>query len=107
MKFLNVLFILAAALFSTQSVEATNSCLLAQASPVNNLPYLTQNSCVSFTVGPGTGCSWMCNYCAQQLGTNNYYFTTGVCTYQPDQGGCVGNPQSGVQYTCCSAGSSN
>jgi hypothetical protein len=58
------------------------------------------SNCVTFSVGSGTGCSWMCNYCASQLGTNNYYFTNGVCTYQ--QGlGCVGNPQAGVQYTCC------
>ncbi len=60
-----------------------------------------QNNCVSFTVSSGTGCAWMCSYCANQLGTNNYYFTTGVCTYQT--GGCTGNPQAGVTYTCCSA----
>jgi hypothetical protein len=104
MKFLNILFILAAALFS----NANSSCLLEQASPINEqygLPYLTQNSCVSFTVGSGTGCSWMCNYCAQQLGTNNYYFTDGVCKYDSVQGSCVGNPQTGVTYTCCSASS--
>jgi hypothetical protein len=59
------------------------------------------NNCVSFSVTAGTGCAWMCNYCANQLGTNNYYFTNGVCTYQ--SGGCVGNPQAGVMYTCCSA----
>lgn len=58
------------------------------------------NGCVRFSVSSGTGCSWMCNYCATQLGTNNYYFTTNVCTYQP--GGCVGNPYSGVTYICCS-----
>ena len=57
------------------------------------------NSCISFTVSPGTGCAWMCNYCAGELGTNDYYFTTPVCTYQP--GGCVGNPITGVSYTCC------
>jgi hypothetical protein len=57
-------------------------------------------NCISFSVGPGTGCAWMCNYCATQLGTNNYYFQDGVCTYQT--GGCVGSPQSGKQYTCCS-----
>jgi len=56
-------------------------------------------NCVSFSVGSGTGCSWMCSYCASQLGTNNYYFTDGVCTYQ--EGGCVGSPQVGVTYTCC------
>lgn len=60
-----------------------------------------QNNCINFSVGTGTGCSWMCSYCANTLGTNNYYFTTGVCTYQT--GGCVGNPQTGVTYTCCSA----
>lgn len=58
------------------------------------------NSCVQFTVSSGTGCAWMCSYCANQLGTNNYYFTDGVCTYQT--GGCVGNPIAGKQYTCCS-----
>jgi len=62
---------------------------------------IPQNNCVSFSVGSGTGCAWMCNYCANALGTNNYYFTSGVCTYQ--SGGCVGNPQTGVTYTCCSA----
>jgi len=65
-----------------------------QTSPVSN-------SCVSFTVGSGTGCSWMCNYCATQLGTNNYYFTDNVCTYESGVG-CVGNPVAGKQYTCCS-----
>jgi hypothetical protein len=58
------------------------------------------NSCVSFTVTSGTGCAWMCNYCAAQLGPN-YYFTDNVCTYQT--GGCVGNPLAGKQYTCCSS----
>ena len=58
------------------------------------------NNCVSFSVSVGTGCAWMCNYCANQLGTNNYYFTDNICTYQ--SGGCVGNPSVGVSYTCCS-----
>jgi hypothetical protein len=62
---------------------------------------IPQNNCISFSVGAGTGCQWMCSYCANTLGTNNYYFTTDVCTYQ--EGGCVGSPQSGVTYTCCSA----
>ena len=59
-----------------------------------------KNQCIQFSVGSGTGCDWMCNYCANTLGTNNYYFTDGVCKYAT--GGCVGNPQAGVQYTCCS-----
>jgi len=59
------------------------------------------NNCVTFSVTQGTGCAWMCSYCANQLGTNNYYFTDNVCTYQEGVG-CVGNPSAGVSYTCCS-----
>ena len=59
-----------------------------------------QNNCAEFTVASGTGCQWMCNFCEQVLGTTNYYFTDGICMYQT--GGCVGNPQAGVKYTCCS-----
>ena len=60
----------------------------------------TPNSCITFSVSQGTGCAWMCSYCASQLGTNNYYFTDNVCTYQ--EGGCAGNPIAGKSYTCCS-----
>ena len=70
---------------------------------VNGSPHFVhitpQNSCVSFSVGQGTGCQWMCNYCATTLGTPNYYFTDSVCTYKDV--GCVGNPISGITYTCC------
>lgn len=58
------------------------------------------NNCIQFTVSSGTGCAWMCNYCANQLGTFNYYFPDNVCTYQT--GGCVGNPIAGKLYSCCS-----
>ena len=60
------------------------------------------NNCITFSVGSGTGCVWMCNYCANQLGTNNYYFSDNVCTYQEGVG-CVGNPIAGKSYTCCSS----
>jgi len=63
--------------------------------------FLLSNGCVSFEVSAGTGCVWMCEYCANALGTNNYYFTDSVCTYQQGTG-CVGNPRTGVTYTCCS-----
>lgn len=62
---------------------------------------IQQNNCITFSVSQGTGCSWMCNYCATQLGTNNYYFVDNVCTYKEGIG-CVGNPYAGVSYTCCS-----
>lgn len=64
-------------------------------------PNTTSNQCVQFSVSSGTGCAWMCQYCADQLGTNNYYFTDNVCTYQPNVG-CLGNPIAGNSYTCCS-----
>ena len=60
----------------------------------------TTNSCTTFTVSSGTGCAWMCNYCANELQTNNYYFTDNVCSYQAGVG-CVGNPIAGNSYTCC------
>ncbi len=86
--------------FTTLLVASAS--LLGVSNAFSNLPMIQpQNNCVSFSVGPGTGCAWMCTYCAGALGTNNYYFTDGVCTYQT--GGCVGNPQTGVTYTCCSA----
>ena len=59
-----------------------------------------KSNCIQFSVSSGTGCAWMCNYCANQLGTTNYYFADGVCSYQSGQG-CVGNPIAGKQYTCC------
>jgi len=59
------------------------------------------NKCISFSVSSGTGCAWMCSYCANQLGTNNYYFTDNVCTYEEGVG-CVGNPIAGKTYSCCS-----
>lgn len=83
MKFLTLMFYFFAA------VNSTKTC--------DNTP--PENNCVSFTVGQGTGCSWMCNYCANSLGPN-YYFTDNVCVYQ--EGGCVGNPIAGKTYTCCS-----
>jgi len=83
MKFLTALFYLFTVVNSTNTCENT----------------LTPNNCISFTVGQGTGCAWMCNYCASNLGPN-YYFTDNVCVYQ--SGGCVGNPISGKTYTCCS-----
>lgn len=61
----------------------------------------SEQSCLTFTVSQGTGCQWMCNYCATNLGTNNFYFTDNVCKYQENQG-CIGNPYSGKSYTCCS-----
>lgn len=59
------------------------------------------NQCTTFSVSSGTGCAWMCQYCATALGTNDYYFTDNVCSYQEGVG-CTGNPIAGKSYTCCS-----
>lgn len=68
---------------------------------LNNLDNLDnlETNCITFLVGTGTGCQWMCDYCANTLGSNSYYFLPAVCTYETS--GCVGNPQSGVSYSCC------
>jgi hypothetical protein len=77
-----------------------NSHILGSTNPSNGQ---ISNNCYTFTVGQGTGCQYLCNLCSNQLGTDNYYFTDNVCTY--DSGlGCVGNPLAGKQYTCCAAG---
>ena len=86
-------FLSAIAITNTYSTELDNCKIVEQNS--------AQNNCISFSVSQGTGCSWMCNYCANQLGTNNYYFSDGVCKYA--SGGCEGNPIAGKTYTCCSA----
>jgi hypothetical protein len=92
----NLLFMVLALTANAQSLSGECSTPLSSKNVI-----IPQNNCISFSVGSGTGCDWMCNYCATNLGTNNYYFTTDVCKYQ--SGGCVGNPQAGVTYTCCSA----
>ena len=96
MRFFSLLLSLGAVFFS--HVAGKKTCD-ANVDVEGNL--ISSNSCVQFSVGSGTGCAWMCNYCASQLGTNNYYFTDNVCTYQQGQG-CVGNPVAGKTYTCCS-----
>jgi len=94
-KTLLLLFVFTTKTLKTFTSVSASSCELLEQT------ITPQNNCINFSVTAGTGCQWMCNYCANTLGTNNYYFTTDVCTYQT--GGCVGNPQAGVTYTCCSA----
>jgi len=109
MKLFNRILVVVLAFFSAAAAGANGSggssaCQALAPSLTNSLthlPHLTQNNCVSFTVGSGTGCAWMCSYCQQQLGTTNYYFTDGVCKYQ--DGGCQGSPQAGKTYSCCSS----
>ena len=89
-------YIIFSLLFSVAQSGLSNTCKEVSAIP----KILPQTNCVSFQVSSGTGCAWMCDYCATQLGTNNYYFTDGVCTYESS--GCQGYPYSGKTYTCCS-----
>ncbi len=89
-------FILLFALFAV--VNSQSTCKTDISKP--NVTFVS-NQCVQFSVSAGTGCAWMCSYCASQLGTNNYYFTDNVCVYQEGVG-CTGNPIAGKMYTCCS-----
>ncbi len=59
-----------------------------------------QSDCISFTIGENTGCQFMCDYCAQNLGTNNFYFTDWICKNR--NGICTGTPSAYEEYTCCS-----
>jgi len=95
MKFISAFIATIIAIIGSDATAVTNKHL-----PFFYKHVTPQNNCINFSISVGTGCQWMCNYCANTLGTNNYYFTTGVCTYQDS--GCVGNPQTGVTYTCCS-----
>ena len=63
--------------------------------------FTATHACETFQVAPGTGCAWMCEYCASKVGPD-FYFTVPVCTYA--QGGCVGMPQPSTLYTCCATG---
>jgi len=95
-----VLFSLCSLFFLSNSLQTGlvhSSCKFGNHSEPTIIP---QNNCLSFSVSQGTGCAWMCSYCANNLGTNNYYFTDGVCKYEG--GGCAGNPLAGKTYTCCS-----
>jgi hypothetical protein len=85
------------ATFAISGNETIYSTVLMDYTQVGITPV---NNCIQFTVSAGTGCAWMCNYCANQLGTFQYYFPDSVCTYET--GGCVGNPIAGKLYTCCS-----
>ena len=107
MKFISALITTLLAIVGSNgpAVDAVYTNEYTNAYTKTHLPFIyqyitPQNNCISFSISEGTGCQWMCNYCANNLGTDNYYFTTDVCTYQ--EGGCVGTPQTGVTYTCCS-----
>ena len=60
---------------------------------------LNNQDCITFTIGEGTGCQFMCDYCAENLGTNNFYFTDWICKNR--NGICTGSPMAYEEYTCC------
>jgi hypothetical protein len=86
----------------------TATGIFAQVCNTNLNANFVQNSCITFLIGAGTGCDWMCNYCASQLNSSSYYFLPPVCSWSVEgptgyqSSGCIGNPQAGVSYTCCS-----
>jgi hypothetical protein len=66
-----MLFITLFSCLASLRIQASSSIVLNTTMPLIS----PANNCVSFGIGPGTGCAWMCTYCANTLGTNNYYFT--------------------------------
>lgn len=68
----------------------------------NTPPHPDTPTCVTGYF-PGSSCAYMCQWCAEQLGTSNYYWQDSVCTWNGS--GCTGiTPQAGIPYTCCKAG---
>lgn len=59
----------------------------------------SHGDCITFTIGDDTGCQFMCDYCAENLGTNNFYFTDWICKNR--NGMCTGSPTPWETYTCC------
>ncbi len=59
----------------------------------------SHGDCITFTIGEDTGCQFMCDYCAENLGTNNFYFTDWICKNR--NGICTGSPMAYEEYTCC------
>lgn len=55
--------------------------------------------CITFTIGEDTGCQFMCDYCAENLGTTDFYFTDWICKNK--NGMCHGDPTPWETYTCC------
>lgn len=55
--------------------------------------------CITFTIGDNTGCQFMCDYCLENLGTTNFYFTDWICKNK--NGMCTGDPMPWETYTCC------
>lgn len=66
---------------------------------VNHNKKDNNQDCITYTIGEGTGCQFMCDYCTENLGTTDFYFTDWVC--QNKNGMCTGDPIAWETYTCC------
>ena len=99
MNFIHILklIVLGLAAVQTEDVDCVDR-QITQDFAIGEYFYIPQ--CVGFTIGSGIGCNWMCKYCHEQLNTTNYFFADDVCKYD-ETGGCQGEPNASVQYTCC------
>ena len=103
------LFISSTGLFKTADNESKDGRVTTQSTSskgeqLNFNPrqmWNPETNCLTFTIGSGTSCSWMCSFCQSNLGTTNYYFTDNVCQYSEQEGMCVGSPLAFSSYTCC------
>ena len=67
----------------------------------NSKVYDSEGYCITFMTGGEISCESMCNYCFENLGTNNFYFTDWIC--QNQNGRCIGDPSPYEEYTCCTS----
>ena len=65
----------------------------------SNIGKVNGQDCITFAIGDGTGCQFMCDYCSENLGTTKFYFTDWIC--QNKNGMCTGEPIPWETYTCC------
>ena len=65
----------------------------------SNKKKLSNEDCITFTIGESTSCQYMCDYCSENLGTTNFYFTDWICKNR--NGMCSGDPMPWETYTCC------
>lgn len=96
MNFIQILKLMVIGLVAAQTGKADRE--ITRDFVLGDYVFLPQ--CIGFTVGHSTECTWMCEYCVEQLGTTDYHFTDGVCKYD-ESGSCLGSPEGNHQYTCC------
>ena len=106
MNFIHVMKLVLLGLSAAQTEEVASQTMevdcvdrqITQDFTIGEYVYIPE--CVGFTIGPDTDCTWMSEYCQEQLDTRDYFFFEDICKYD-ETNGYQGSPESGEQYVCC------